>query len=71
MESLSHRTRASHKENRFPNDTLLRKLGWRILSRPNKGDDVWIHASGIEMTTKEVLKSIKEMAKVVENVDEH
>lgn len=25
-----------------PNDALLRRLGWRIYSRPNRGEPIWI-----------------------------
>lgn len=38
---------------------LLRKHGYRILSRPKRGDDLWMHVSGVVHTQTEALAYVK------------
>jgi len=54
------RTQAGVNEDRFPQDEMLRAMGWRIKSRPQKGKDIWVHVTGMEMTTDEAIAAVRE-----------
>lgn len=49
----------SGNERRFANDLLMRKMGWRIVSRPERGPAVWVHESGREATDVEIVDELR------------
>ena len=48
------------KEDRFIEDRLLRRWGYRIHARPAHGEPTWIHVSGVFHTHSEALMRIAE-----------
>lgn len=62
-EESERRTRAGEAENRFPEDELLRGRDWRILERPKRGPDKWVHVTGMVATFDEALALVMEHEK--------
>lgn len=48
----------------FPDDRFLRDNDWRIKERPNGGQAVWVHVSGLELPERDaVARTIRKLRK--------
>jgi hypothetical protein len=46
-------------ERRFPDDAFLRRFGWRIVSRPDRGPAIWINPGGMVMTASAAVAHVQ------------
>lgn len=46
------------RHNRFSEDARLRKYGWRIVSRPSRGEAIWEN-EGVRKTESEAMDSVR------------